>query len=136
VPTLRVKDPIAKQVVREAVDNESKGKLFFETFFPAQPAESSVPPNPEYPPPKWEFQNITDEQIHRSIRKMKPYKATCSSTIPNCVFTHARELLVPHLGPLYRATHNLKHYPDNWALTEILVLKKPGRPDYSVPSAW
>lgn len=67
---------------------------------------------------------------------MKPYKATCSSTVPNYVFTHARELLVPHLGPLYCATHNLKYYPDDWALTETLMLKKPGRPDYSVPSAW
>lgn len=99
VPTLQVKDPVTKQVVHEAADNESKGKLFFKTFFPTRPAVSSVPPNPKYPPPKWEFQNITNEQIDRSIKKMKPYKATCSGTVPNCVFTHAQEMLVPHLGP-------------------------------------
>ncbi|KDR65911.1 hypothetical protein GALMADRAFT_81367, partial [Galerina marginata CBS 339.88] len=89
-----------------------------------------------YPPPKWEFEPVTDEQIHRAIRKMKPYKATRSGTVPNSVFTHARELLIPHLGPIYRATDTLEHYPEKWKLTETPVLRKPGKPDYTVPGAY
>jgi hypothetical protein len=67
---------------------------------------------------------------------MKPYKATRSETVPNSVLVHAREELVPHLGPLFRATNTLEYYPQEWALTETLIWKKPGKPDYTSPSAW
>jgi hypothetical protein len=138
IPTLQIKDPITKRTIREATDNESKGKLFYETFFlPPNPTTPPVPPNAQYPPPpRWTFSNITNEQIHRAIKKMKPYKATKRDTVPNCIFTHAREDLVPHLGPLFRATNTLNYYPQDWALTETLILKKPGKPDYTTPSAW
>ena len=79
---------------------------------------------------------VLDEQIHHAIKKMKPYKATRSGTIPNSVLIHAREELVPHLGLLFRATNMLMYYPQEWALTETLILKKPGKPDYMSPSAW
>ena len=137
IPTLQVKDPITKQVMREAADNKSKGQLFYDTFFPPpNPNTTAVPDNFHYPAPRWTFMNITDEQIHRAIKKMKPYKATRSGTVPNSVFINAREELVPHLGPLFRATNMLQYYPQEWATTETLVLKKPGKPDYSSPSAW
>ena len=47
-----------------------------------------------------------------------------------------REALVSHIGPLFRATHSLEYYPVSWATTETLVLKKLGKADYTVPSAW
>ena len=67
---------------------------------------------------------------------MKPYKATRNGTILNSVLIHAREDLVPYLAPLFRATNNLKYYPQEWSLMETLVMKKPGKPDYMNPSAW
>jgi hypothetical protein len=51
IPTLQVKDPITKQVTKEAVDNKSKGQLFYETFF--------LPPNPEMPPIPRDYQYPT-----------------------------------------------------------------------------
>jgi hypothetical protein len=56
---------------------------------------------------RWEFQNITDEQIHQAIQRMKPYKASRSRTVSNSVLLHAREELVPNLALLYRATNTL-----------------------------
>jgi ribonuclease HI len=67
---------------------------------------------------------------------MKPYKATKNGAIPNSVLRHAREHLVPHLAPLFRATNTLKYYPQEWSTTETLVMKKPGKPDYTIPTAW
>ena len=67
---------------------------------------------------------------------MKPYKATRKDTTPNCIFIQAREDFVPHIGPLFRATNTLKYYPQEWSLTETLILKKPGKPNYTTPSAW
>jgi hypothetical protein len=99
---LQVKDPITKQITREAVDNKSKGPLFYNMFFPLpNPNTMAVPDNSHYPAPQLTFMNITDEQIHQAIKKMKLYKATRSGTVPNSVFINAREELVPHLGPLF-----------------------------------
>ncbi|TFK16960.1 hypothetical protein FA15DRAFT_550179, partial [Coprinopsis marcescibilis] len=135
VPALQIRSS-SGQVVQEVADNSGKGKLFFKNFFPSKPETSSVPQDFRYPPPLWEFTNINDEQIGRAIQKMKPYKATMTGTIPNSVFVNAKDALIPHLGPLFRATHNLAYYPDAWSLTETLVLKKPGKPDYRAPDAW
>ena len=49
---------------------------------------------------------------------------------------HAWEALVPHLGPIFRATDTLKMYPEDWKITEMLVLKKPGKSDYTVMGVW
>ena len=67
---------------------------------------------------------------------MKPWKATQLGTIPNVIFIHAWELLVPYLGPIFRATDTLKLYPEDWKLTETPILKKPGKPDYMSMGAW
>ena len=57
---------------------------------------------------------------------MKPYKATMTDMFSNSIFIYAKDLLVPFIGPLFRATHSLKYYPKEWVLTETMVLKKPG----------
>src|ERR1700761_4730730 len=67
---------------------------------------------------------------------MKPWKATRSETIPNAIFIHAREILVPILGPIFRATDTLEFYPEDWKLTETPILKKPGKSDYMSTGAW
>ena len=136
IPALHIRDPITKQIIQEASTNEEKGKLLYQLFFPKRTA----PPVPEqrdpYPQAKWEYTHTTDEQIHRAIRRMKPWKATRTETIPNAVFVYARELLVPHLGPIFRATDTLKLYPSDWKLTETPILKKPGKSDYTAAGAW
>ena len=53
VPTLVAKDPSTGQN-RQVVNNEDKGRTFYKTFFPPKPAVSSVPANPQYPPPSME----------------------------------------------------------------------------------
>jgi Reverse transcriptase (RNA-dependent DNA polymerase) len=95
-----------------------------------------IPQDFQYPAPHWTFTNITDKQLHWVIKKMRPYKATRSGTVLNLVLIHAREDLIPHLAPLFWATNTLQYYPQEWATTETLVLKKPGKSDYSSPTAW
>jgi len=45
IPTLQVKDPVMKWVTKEAMDNTSKGHLFYNAFFP--PANPALTPPPE-----------------------------------------------------------------------------------------
>ena len=135
VPMLKVKDPVTGET-RQIADNAEKGKTFYNTFFPPKPATSSVPADPKYPPPAWEFVNIDETQIHRAIAKMQPYKGTKQGTWPNVVFQKAADLIVPYLTPIHRAVFELETYHKEWASTGTLAHRKPGKPDYSVPEAW
>ena len=130
---------ITKHVMQEATDSASKGCLFHKTFFPPpqnQQTTPAVPQNYVYPTPQWTFTNISNKLIHFAFNNLKPYKASKSGSIPNSIFTDSKEVLVPHLGPLFHATHSLNLYPQEWAMTETLVLKKPGKTDYISPLAW
>ena len=50
--TLQVRDPITKRITKEAVDNATKGQLFYETFFPPENPTLTTPPDDyRYPPP-------------------------------------------------------------------------------------
>ena len=65
IPMLQVKDPVTKQMMREATDNKSKGQLLYDMFFPLpHPDTTVIPQDFQYPAPWWTFMNITDEQIH------------------------------------------------------------------------
>jgi hypothetical protein len=44
IPTLQVKDPVTKQVTREATDNKCKGQLFYDMFFPLPNPDTTAAP--------------------------------------------------------------------------------------------
>jgi hypothetical protein len=67
---------------------------------------------------------------------MKPYKVMQQGTALNCVLINTQESIVPILSPLFHATNNLKYYLVDWARTQTLVMKKPGKPNYTSPGAW
>ena len=137
IPSLKIIDPNTKRLIRTIHSNNEKGNTLHTIFFPTT-NPGLTPPDPDfrYPPARWKFINISDDLIHKAISKLKPYKASMTNTVPNSILIHAKDLLVPHLGPIYRATNTIGFYPPSWALTETLVLKKPGKPDYTIPSAW
>ncbi|KAF7354515.1 RNA-directed DNA polymerase from transposon X-element [Mycena venus] len=135
IPTLERRDPVSKRVVATAETNEEKVALFKEEFFPPKMEQSSVPANPVYPPPKWEWKPVTDEVIRRAIDKMQPYKATFPGSEPNCVFKQCTNLLLPFLGPIFRSLDELGHFPEGWNELRVLVLRKPGKASYTEPGA-
>lgn len=134
--TLQVKDPITKQVIKEAWSNKEKGQLLWQVFFPKETVPPALNTGGPHAQAKCKYSPITDEQIHQAINCMKPWKATQSEMIPNAVFIHAWELLVPYLGPIFRATDSLKTYPEDRKLTKTLILKKPSKPDYMSTGTW
>ncbi|KAJ6471211.1 hypothetical protein DFH09DRAFT_807013, partial [Mycena vulgaris] len=135
VPTLRMVDPDTRKAV-EAVTNEEKSDAFFTEFFPPKMLTSSVPQDAQYPEPAYAWEPISDVLLHRVIKKMKPYKATRAGSFANCVYTENAHLLVPYYGPIYRALDALKYYPAGWNLVDSIVLRKPGKTNYTDPSAF
>ncbi|KAF8987637.1 hypothetical protein BDQ17DRAFT_1190316, partial [Cyathus striatus] len=89
-----------------------------------------------YPAATWQFDNFSNEQIDQAISCINPTRATRPDSIPNVVIKECCSLFLPFLVLLFRATVTLQYYPDDWAHTEMLVLCKPGKMDYSSPSSW
>ena len=105
IPTLCTKDPITKRITRSANTNDSKSKMFYETFFP--PTNPHLPPletNLQYPLPRWTFANISNDQIQLAIARLKPYKARKHGSIPNSILTQIEKywcpIWAPFSGPL------------------------------------
>ncbi|KAF8998135.1 hypothetical protein BDQ17DRAFT_1180832, partial [Cyathus striatus] len=136
IPSLMVRDATTHNITHTAISNLAKSKLFQKTFFPQQSTASKPPVGLQYLPPRWTFLPITDTQLHCAISKINPSKATCSGSVPNCVIKHCCSALVPFLAPLFRGMFTLDYYPEDWARTEMIVLKKPGKSNYSDPSSW
>lgn len=133
IPILTTKDSTGK--TNSHSSNKDKSTALYETFFPL-PTLPDDPPNESRPPEVEKFRPITTEQLLRIISKLRPYKAPGPDGIPNCVYMQCRDLLVPILIPLFRATFTLNYYPQAWRESTTVVLRKPEKPDYSVPKAY
>ncbi|KAF8998372.1 hypothetical protein BDQ17DRAFT_1173799, partial [Cyathus striatus] len=124
------------EITSVACTNSEKSKLLYSTFFPPQHASAAVHGNTENPPSAWQFTNISDDVVAWAIDRINPDKATHSDSAPDHVIKECKDILTPYLGSLFQATFTFECYPEDWACMETLVLCKPGKPDYSTPSAW
>jgi len=112
VPTLKVK--AVDGLVGEAVSCHDKSMAFEGRFF-LEPDHAA--PSFEgftYPAPCFTYSPITDQQILQAISQLGPYKAPSPDGIPNMFFIRCTDILIPFLGPLYRATFVLDMYPEEW----------------------
>jgi len=133
VPTL--KECLQNGTVVEAESNEDKSRVLCKVFFPRPVQVDLVRETDEYPPPKFSYVPVTNMQIAHAILQLGPYKAPGADGIPNVFLIKCADLLIPHLGPIYCATFSLETYPDQWKDSVTVMLRKPAKPDYTVPSA-
>jgi ribonuclease HI len=120
-----------------ASTNEDKSQLLARTFFPPKPTENARhEQEQDYPAPVCKMDNITRDQIRRHLAKLKPYKAPGPDSIPNIVLTKCANILIDRLYHVYTAIMNLGLYYDPWKQFTTVVLRKPGKPNYSVPKAY
>ncbi|CAK5266268.1 unnamed protein product [Mycena citricolor] len=94
-----------------------------------------IPPQ-QCPPPAYTWKPLSDSVIYQTIAKLKPYKARQPGSIPNCVYKYNAHVLVPRLGPIFRAGDDLNYYPMDWNYTHFIVLRKPGQIDYTSPASY
>jgi hypothetical protein len=88
-----------------AVDCSEKADVLHQEFFPPPPeVEPQAEDEDDVPAPFEPFRQVTDEQIHRAIRHMDPWKAVMAGDVPNAMIKKCADILVPYLGEMYRAT--------------------------------
>jgi hypothetical protein len=134
IPTLTSKRPDGNTV--EAATNAEKSIMIAKAFFPPPPLTDSVPADYEYPDPVVSQSLITSDQITRAIARLSGYKAPGPDGICNIVFKQCSDALVPYLVHLFNATFTYRTYFEPWRRFTTVVLRKPGKPNYTIPKAY
>ena len=134
VPTLEVKNHLDRP--SQASTNDEKANALAKSFFPPKPVQSSVPADFVYPQPLPLPPRITEDQIERQVKRLAPYKAHGPDGIPNVVLQKTVDIIMPFLLYIFRAILRLEIYPEQWKESTTVVLRKPGKSNYSLPKAY
>ena len=128
--------------------HQQKTEALRQTFFPPPPpanltdirssgksseSESESEEQPEEIP---YTSAITIQQIRRAVNKTAPNKAPGPDGIPNAVIKKALPHIEWHLRTIMQASINLGYFPKAFKETKTVVIRKSGKPDYTVPKAY
>jgi Endonuclease-reverse transcriptase len=125
------------RILAESHTEEDKAALFKELFFPPRPHDLPALPDDSEPyPMPLKFTMPAAHQISRRIARTSPFKGPGEDGIPNVVLKECMSLLTPLLHACLTAILNLKYFPQRWRTWKTIVLRKPGRPDYTIAKAY
>lgn len=137
IPTL--KQTMPDDTIRIFDTNTEKAHYLADIFFPTPPdpnGDTRETDGFEYPEPVTTFKRPSPEQVMRALSRLSPYKAPGPDGIPNIVLQKNADLLVKPLVNIFKACFTLGSYPKKWKESNTVVVRKPGRPDYSDPNAF
>lgn len=79
---------------------------------------------------------VTCEKIRHALKLFSPYKSPGKDGIYPVMLQQAEDTLVPYLEELFRACLKLSYIPLAWREIKVVFIPKPGRSDYTQPSAF
>jgi ribonuclease HI len=118
----------------ELAENEDKAQAFLDTFFPKMNEPDEDPP--VQAPPELPWPPITELEIQRALKATKGSTAPGEDGLPALVWKHLWQALKQLITRIFTASVKLGHHPRRWRGAKIVVLRKPGKPDYSIPGAY
>jgi hypothetical protein len=127
IPTLKVGDS-------EVTENQEKAQAFMDSFFPTMaPAqrEPLVQPLTELP-----WQPISEAEVYRSLKAAKASTAPGEDGLPMLIWKRLWRHLSNLITRIFAASIDLGYHPQRWRSARIVVLRKPGKPDYALPGAY
>ena len=92
--------------------------------------------NALYPEPVLSNPVITLKQIQHAIDKISPKKAPGPDKIANIMLKKTFDITSHHLHTLIQASINTAHFSSTFKSTTTIVLRKPGKPDYTKAEAY
>ncbi|HEY9844899.1 MAG TPA: reverse transcriptase family protein, partial [Candidatus Caenarcaniphilales bacterium] len=128
--------PLIQADGQTATDTNDKINLFKQAFFPEPPPPNLRDLEGYIYPPSIEVPDINIREIEEAIRRAPPRKAPGTDGIPNHILQRAAPIIAPHLTRLLRASLALGYYPRHCKDTNTIVLRKPGKDDYTQPKAY
>jgi hypothetical protein len=79
---------------------------------------------------------VTEEEVARAVNCAAPLKAPGPDGIPNIAIQKALPLIRPYLTHLFNACLSLGYCPKHFRESTTVVIRKPGKPDYTAPKAY
>jgi hypothetical protein len=133
-PTLKVGDTLATSA-------EQKVELLYQECFPEPPEvdltdlEDASYTGQLNDQPEADSE-VTEAEQQAAVAKLKPDKAPGDSGLPNRVVKAIVNTTPDRLRRLFSACLRLGHHPEAFRKAVTVVLKKPGKSDYSNPGAY
>ena len=126
--------PALKRESEEVSENKAKAKVFLEIFFlkMADPEEEAT----ELPTEEIPWHPITELEVHQSLKAAKGLTAPGEDGIITLVWKHLWLYLQKVITRIFTKSVELGHYPNQWKQAHIIVLRKPGKPNYTEPGAY
>lgn len=130
VPSLQVHD--------ENVDtDQGKAEALIKTFYPPQPEpQADQEENRGEQQPAILYWKITEQEVCRAIFASSPKKAPGLDDTSFLIWQKIWDSVKDRVIQMYRASIRLGHLPDSWRVARIITLRKPGKPDYTVPKTF
>ncbi|KAJ3486250.1 hypothetical protein NLI96_g4374 [Meripilus lineatus] len=119
-----------------ATTNEEKSSVLLETFFPDPPPADLDDINNYQYPPALESDTIRQYEVEQALKALSPYKAPGPNAIPNIALQSTSNILAGPLTDLFNACLRSGHQPQHWKEFTTITLRKPQKPDYSIPKAY
>ncbi|KAI2739170.1 hypothetical protein DTO013F2_9445 [Penicillium roqueforti] len=91
---------------------------------------------PTQAPLELPWQPITELEIQRSLKAAKGSTAPGEDGLPTLVWKQLWVHLKVYITGIFTASVSLGYHPKRWRSAKIVVLRKPKKPDYSVPGAY
>ena len=79
---------------------------------------------------------ITKEEIGRALKAAKGTTAPGEDGLPTLIWKNTWKHISRIVVKIFTASVNLGYYPKKLKTATIVVLRKPGKPDYSVPGVY
>jgi ribonuclease HI len=134
--TTATKTPTLNHKGSSAETNEQKGKVLREVLFPPPPtAQLDDISEAVYDQPLEDIA-VDELEVRNVISSLPPFKAPGPSGIINAAIQRLSPELTPILTRILNACLKHGHYPSRWKHFSTIVLRKPGKPDYTIPKAY
>ncbi|KAI5753143.1 hypothetical protein M8J77_023972 [Diaphorina citri] len=106
-----------------------------ESFDYANPSDTARPGTPLRKPQKddWELAKnvVTHKKLEWAISTFQPFKAAGNDGIFPALLQRAKEIVIPILCRLFKASIATGYIPINWRGGRVVFIPKPGKKDYA-----
>ncbi|KAL6152343.1 hypothetical protein ACJQWK_05935 [Exserohilum turcicum] len=131
--TPAIRHPTTEHEVTEPAD---KATLFRHAFFPAPPAADLTDIQDAEYSGQIEFPAVTEKEVRDAIRAAAPFKAPGPDSIANRTLQVGERLITEHLTRIVNCSLRLGYCPSHFRESTTVVLRKPGKDNYTVPKAY
>ncbi|SLM36388.1 reverse transcriptase [Lasallia pustulata] len=111
-----------------------KCQTFVKAMYPKPPEINQNPDRPNAPEAQWS--SLTNNEVKQAIFTSSPKKAAGPDEIGFAIIQEAYKAIAEVMNLTYKILIRNGFHPQCWREGTGVILKKPGKPDYSLPKAY